>query len=108
MARMSEARLAEIKAMLAEIEEARERLTGIMGPRDRPRAPVLIAAHDLLTDNEWLRAREAALAKMVEYIANSGNAEDFRQRSAYLLNYHVYATDEIRQQAHALLAEREV
>lgn len=52
---MTDDELQAIKGMLAEIEAARERLHGVMGAPDRPRAPVLQAAHELLAEVERLR-----------------------------------------------------
>ena len=68
---ISEKRLAEIRAMLSEIEDARERLTGLrMGDTElrgeRPRAPMLQACYDLLADVEWRRSQEAKAQEQIE------------------------------------------
>ena len=71
---MTSERLAEIRTLVDDVESARDRLTGlVIGEAqlrgDRPRAPMLAACHDLLADNERLRAREAALVAVVRAVA---------------------------------------
>ena len=79
-----------LRDLLAEVE----RLRGVLNeraslPRDK---------------REQRDRREATLLEIARAVANGGNAEDFRQRSAYLLNYHVYASEVMREKARALLA----
>lgn len=50
-----------------------------------------------------LRHENAAMREIVQAVANGGTAEDFSQRARYRLNYHVYASDEMRAKARALL-----
>lgn len=81
---------------------------GVMAPEAaRAILAVLDGVERQRADNERLRAREAALVEIVRWVAYGGNAEDFRQRSAYLLMYHIYASDEMRQKARALLAAQD-
>ena len=73
---MTSERLDEIQALVDDVESARSKLTGlVIGDSqlrgDRPRAPMLAACHDLLADNERLRAREAALVAVVRAVASS-------------------------------------
>lgn len=63
---MTAERLAAIRTMLDDTERARERLHGLMGPSDRPRAPVLQAALDLLAEVERLRARLQTAEAVIE------------------------------------------
>lgn len=57
---MSEARLEEIRALVAEVEQARDRLTALGGPewraRARTRPPLLDAVHELLAEVDRYRS----------------------------------------------------
>ena len=58
----------------------------------------------LLAEVARLRTREAALVEIAEAVAHGGDADDFNQRAAYRIHYRVYASDELRAKARALLA----
>ena len=107
---MTAERLAVIRAMLSltDLGETQHQvISGLM--HEVERLTLLNTHHDEVEREMRQQLAEdarciSAMFPFVEAVAMSGDAEDFRVRAMYALNYHVYASDEMRQQARAFVA----